>query len=104
MITAIVTFGLSAVVTYDMWSEIAAAAAPRFENFPGLVREQFLFNHGLGGGVNLWESREAAEACYAAPWRESIGRVAFDDPRIEYFDTPVVVDNSRGGIVVEAVG
>jgi hypothetical protein len=103
MITAIVTFGLSAVVTYDMWSEIAAAAAPRFENFPGLVREQFLFNHGLGG-VYLWESREAAEACYGGPWRESIARVALDDPRIAYFDTPVVVDNARGGIVVEAVG
>lgn len=104
MITAIVTFVLPSAVTREKWSAIAAQAAPRFENIPGLIRKQFLFNHGLGGGVYLWESREAAEACYGGPWRESIARVALDDPRIEYFDTPVVVDNARGGIVVEAVG
>jgi hypothetical protein len=106
MIAAIVTFCLPASVTRETWGEtwgeIAASAAPRFQNVPGLIRKQFLFNHGLGGGVYLWETREEAEACYNGPWRESVARVAQGDPRIEYFDTPAVVDNARGKIAAAA--
>ncbi|MGE3146454.1 MAG: monooxygenase [Pseudorhodoplanes sp.] len=102
MIAAIVTFVLPSAVTRERWSEIAASAAPRYENVPGPVRKQFLFNHGLGGGVCLWESRAAAEICHDGTWRESIARVAQSDPRIVYFETPVVVDKARVGIAAAA--
>ncbi|NWG23169.1 MAG: hypothetical protein HXY30_01930 [Pseudorhodoplanes sp.] len=102
MIAAIFAFVLPSAVTRDKWSENAAQAAPRFEDIPGPIRTRFPFDHGLGGGVHLWASREAAEDCHAGPWRESVARVAESDPRIEYFDAPAVVDNARGGIVAEA--
>ena len=102
MITAIVTFVLPSAITRERWSKIAASAAPCYENVPGLMRKQFLFNHGLGGGVYLWESRAAAETCYDGGWRESIARVAESDPRIAYFETPVVVDKTRGAIAAAA--
>jgi hypothetical protein len=62
----------------------------------GLIRKQFLYNDkGVGGGVYLWETREAAEACYyKSPWGESVRRACGgNEPDIAWFETGVVVDN-----------
>jgi hypothetical protein len=102
MITAIVTFGLPEGMSREKWLSLIEPAAARFQNIPGLIRKQFLFGEGQGGGVYLWENWAAAETCYNGPWRESIQRVATTPPQIVYFDTQVVVDNERGDIRVAA--
>lgn len=42
----------------------------------------------------LWASREDAERMYSDAWRQGIAARFGAPPQIEYFDTPLVVDNS----------
>ena len=44
--------------------------------------------HGSGGGVYLWESREAAERMYTADWKKMIADRYGTAPQITYFETP----------------
>ena len=103
MITAVVTAPIPDGFTNEKYAENVKKIADRFRAIPGLVRKNFLFSEeqGLAGGVYLWESREAAEACYAegGPWREAFISVFGVQPQIAFFDTPVVVDNVVGEIV-----
>jgi len=104
MITAIVTAQLLAGMTREQYLEHAQRIAPRFQAIPGLIRKQFLFSAetGTAGGVYLWESREAAEACYRGVWRENFRNAFGVDPAIAYFDSPVVVDNAAREVKVAA--
>ena len=79
MITAVVTFKLPPGLTREQWQGHIEQVSTRFQNVPGLIRKQFLYDDkGVGGGVYLWETREAAKACYyKSPWGESFaGRLA----------------------------
>jgi hypothetical protein len=104
MITAVVTFKLPHGFTRQQYLENAQKAAPRFQAMPGLIRKQFLFNaeRGVGGGVYLWETRDAAEACYAGAWRDNLRTIYGVEPEITYFDSPVVVDNESHAVKVAA--
>ena len=106
MITAIVQFKVSSDTTKEQVFENMKNVAPKFENMPGLIRKNFLFDGdlGVGGGVYTWESREAAEAVYAegGPWREAIRNLYGVEPEITWFETPVIVDNAMGKIKVTA--
>ena len=95
MITAVVTFKLPPGRTREQWQEHIEQVSTRFQNVPGLIRKQFLYNESVGGGVYLWETREAAEACfYRSPWGESVRRASGgNEPDIAWFETGVVVDN-----------
>ncbi len=96
MITAIVNFDLPEGMTADQAREMFEASAPRYESVPGLVRKYYLYDAGTrtGGGVYLWKDRESAEALYEGGWRETIRERFGNSPRIAWFDTPVIVDNS----------
>ena len=103
MITAVVTAKLPAGLTRETWLENTKNIASRFQTIPGLIRKQFLFGEdGVGGGVYLWESRQAAEACYAGPWRDNFRNLFGVEPSIQFFDTPVVVDNEAKEIKIAA--
>jgi hypothetical protein len=95
VITAIVRFPLPAAVTADQYREMCRHAAPDFRKPAGLLSKQFLLAEDGrgGGGVYLWESREAAEAFYTAGFRAIIRERFGVEPQITYFETPVVVDN-----------
>jgi hypothetical protein len=70
-------------------------SAPNYHNAQGLVRKYYLFGEdGHGGGVYLWESREAAERQYSPAWKAMIADKFGTAPQISYYDTPVIVDNS----------
>jgi hypothetical protein len=77
----------------------------RFQNVPGLIRKQFLYNDkDIGGGVYLWETREAAENCYfKSPWAENVRKASGgNEPEIAWFETSVVVDNESHQIKTES--
>jgi hypothetical protein len=57
---------------------------------------------GTGGGVYLWQSREAAGALYDGAWRAMIRERYGADPSVRYFATPVIVDNVIGDIQIDA--
>jgi hypothetical protein len=96
LITAVVTFKLPPEMSREKWQENIKQVSVRFQNVPGLIRKQFLYNDkGIGGGVYLWETREAAENCYyKSPWAENVRRASGgNEPEIAWFETGVVVDN-----------
>jgi hypothetical protein len=57
-----------------------------------------------GGGVCLWETREAAENCYyKSPWAENVRKASGgNEPEIAWFETGVVVDNESHQIKTAA--
>jgi hypothetical protein len=95
MITAIVRFPLPTGTSLASAKAMFEKSAPNYQNAQGLVRKYYLFGEdGLGGGVYLWESREAAERQYSPAWKAMIADKFGTAPQISYYDTPVIVDNS----------
>src|SRR5262245_12741467 len=84
----------------DQFREACRRAAPDFLTPEGLIRKQFLLAEDgrSGGGVYLWESREAAERFYAAGFREMVAGRFGAEPSITYFETPVVADRRAGRV------
>jgi Putative mono-oxygenase ydhR len=99
MITAVVKFKIPPDMTREKMLEHNKRAVARYQNVPGLLQKQFLYSdEGFAGGVYLWESREAAEACYRGPWRDNLRKVAITEPEITWFDAQVVVDNETHAV------
>jgi hypothetical protein len=95
MITAVVRFPLPPGTTLEQAKAFFEGSAPKYQGAPGLVRKYYLFGEdGTGGGVYLWESREAAEKMYSDAWKRMIADRYGTAPEITYFATPVIVDNS----------
>ena len=96
MITAIVRFPLPQGLSREDVKSVYEHSAPQSQEAPGLVRKYYL--HGAdqtGGGVYLWQSREAAEGMYSAAWRQRIAERFGAPPMIESFDTPLIIENAE---------
>lgn len=100
MITAIVQFKLPNPVSRDKAQELFLGTAQKYREAPGLVRKYYLLSEdgATAGGAYLWKSRHDAEHMYTPQWREHIARTYGADPQVQYFETPVVVDNVTGNI------
>lgn len=95
MITAIVRFPLPEDTDVEAAKKLFQGSAPIYEGMDGLVRKYYLFDETpSGGGVYLWESREAAERVYSDDWKKMIAERYGAPPQIAYFETPVIVDNA----------
>ena len=96
MITAIVRFKLPDTVKLADAEKLFRGSAPKYEGLSGLVRKYYLFDEAshTGGGVYLWESREAADKVYNADWKKMIAERYGAAPEINYFESPVIVDNA----------
>jgi hypothetical protein len=104
MITAIVRFRLPQGTSLEAAKALFEKSAPNYQGAPGLVRKYYLFGEAdcVGGGVYLWESREAAERMYSDAWRKMITERYGNAPEITYYETPVIVDNSTRSASAEA--
>ena len=61
---------------------------------PRLVRKYYLYGDDrTGGGVYLWNSREAAERFYSEAWKSTIAQRYGTQPEISFYDTSVIVEN-----------
>ena len=97
MITAIVRFTLPQGTSLDAAKAMFEKSAPNYKGAPGLVRKYYLFGEDrTGGGVYLWESREAADRMYSDAWKKMIAERYGNSPQITYYETPVIVDNAAG--------
>ncbi len=97
-VTAIVRFTLPEGKTRE---ELAAAfeqSAPLYRDVPGLVRKYYLVSEDLrtGGGVYIFESRADAERVHDEVWRSRLRERMGVEPEVQYFDSPVIVDNGVG--------
>ena len=95
LITVVTRFQLPAGVTADQIRAAFDEAAPRFRNVPGLVRKQFLRSKDCraAGGVYLWNDERAARAFMNERVAPMIREKFHVDPTIEFYDSPVIVEN-----------
>jgi hypothetical protein len=97
MITAIVRFQMPEGTTLEEATKMFEASAPNYRGLDGLVRKYYLYGEGASaGGAYLWESREQAEKVYTAEWKAMMKERYGMEPTVEFFDSPVIVDNTTG--------
>jgi len=102
MIIAIVQIPLSGSRTREQAIAGAKASAPMYLGMKGLIRKDYLNGEGAGGGVYLWESREAADAWYNDAWWVMMKERFGATPTLTFFEHYVTVDNAVGEVRVHA--
>jgi Putative mono-oxygenase ydhR len=104
MIVTIVTFRLPKPATRAEATATFQSTAPKYQGLTGLVRKNYLLSEdgARAGGVYIWETRADAERVYNAEWRKMVEAKYGSPPIVEYFDSPVMVDNRDGTISVAA--
>ncbi len=102
MITTLVQFRVPASMTCTQVQADFSYIAPMFRSVTGLIRKYFLLSEqgDIAGDVCLWKSREDAERFYNSGFAELIAQRYGSQPSIVYFDSPVIVDNLTGGMIV----
>lgn len=100
MIIALVTFKTPPNQALAEVEKRFAESAPRFRQLQGLVRKNYLYDPATGtsGGSYLWKTRAAAEAFYDAAWSERMTATFGNTPTVQYFESPLQVDNVAGSI------
>lgn len=94
MIVAIVRFKLPAGMARNKAIALFKQTAPRYRGLPGLVRKYYIWNaDGTAGGCYLWETRQQAEQLFSREWRATIADRYGAEPEVDYFETPIIVDN-----------
>jgi hypothetical protein len=95
LITVVTRFQLPAGVTAEQVRAAFESVAPRFRGVPGLVRKQFLHSKDckIAGGVYLWNDERAARAFMSERVAPMIRENFQVDPTIEFYDSPVIVEN-----------
>jgi hypothetical protein len=101
MISALVQFKLPQAISRDEAREIFLGTAPRYREVLGLIRKYYLLSEDgrTAGGVYLWRSREDADRLYTDDWKRFIAEKYGAEPSVQYFASPVIVDNLTGEIV-----
>jgi hypothetical protein len=101
MIIAVVTFTMDKKWTREEAAEVFRSTAPKYFNRPGLIRKHYFLNEAgdQSGGIYLWESKAAAEACYTPEWLAMVTEKYGRAPEIRFLETPVTVDNLTGTII-----
>ncbi len=89
------------IVAPQEMTERYLSTAPKYRKVFGLVRKYYALSEDgkFGGGIYLFESREAAEKLYSEQWRKYIKDFYGAEPVIEYLACPVIVDNASGQIL-----
>ncbi len=95
MIVTVVKFSIADFENRQALAQDFADISSMFAEMPGLLRKYFVIaeTDTLAGGVYLWESRAAAEACFTENFSLIIQERYGTTPDITYFTCPVVVDN-----------
>jgi hypothetical protein len=95
LITVVTRFQLPAGLSPDVIHAGFCEIAPKFRNVPGLVRKQFLRSKDCrtAGGVYLWNDETAARAFMNERVAPMIRQKFNVDPTIEFYDSPVIVEN-----------
>lgn len=103
LITAIVLFDLPPGTTRARLLDLCRETAPDWRANPYLVRKNYLYDpeQRQGGGVYTWRDRAAAEHCLDEGFRARLAQRFGSAPRILFFETPVVVDNLLGQVLIE---
>jgi hypothetical protein len=102
MITEYVLFDLPADIGRDEVVRGMHEVAPRWRANPELIRKTFVHDPqtNQAGAFYLWPNRAAAQRAHDDAWRQRVFDTYGSVPVIRYFDTPLVVDNAIGQVIV----
>lgn len=94
----IVIFKLRPGITREELFSNYEKTAPTWAENPDLIRKTYLFDpeKGIAGGVYLWKEKAHAEKWHGAEFRQKVKEIYGAEPKIQFFETPIVVDNSKG--------
>lgn len=103
MISELVLFELPHGMTREQVVDGMRAVAPAWRRNPDLIRKTFLYDatNRRSGALYLWKTREAATAAHDDAWRARIVQTYGGVPTVQYFETPLVVDNALGRTIEE---
>ena len=103
MITVLVQIKLQQPMSRDKAQSVFEGTAPKYREVKGLIRKYYLLSEdgATAGGVYLWKSRQAAEQLYTEDWQAFIMQKYGTEPSVAYFDSPVIVDNLVGQIIMD---
>ena len=95
MIAVIIEINVPAGETRASIVEKYAETANTFRSVPGLIRKYCCVSNDNDRvtTVNLWESREAANAYHTQDWYDKLKERWGEPERWMTYDTPIVVDN-----------
>ena len=81
--------------------ELFSSTAPKYRDVHGLIRKYYILSEDgtTAGGVYLWKSRADAERLYTDDWKKFIVDKYGTEPSVQYFASPVIVDNLLGEIL-----
>ena len=94
MITVVVKFPIPTEISPETYKEKMVATVPKYQNIPGLMRKNYIFDKNLqiGGAVYNFENLEDAKTCFNEDFIERVS-TNFGKPDISYFNTLIEVDN-----------
>lgn len=103
MIITVVQFRLPEAITREEAKGIFLNTAPKYREVDGLIRKNYILSEDgkIAGGVYLWKSVEQARQLYNDQWRSFVAEKYGSEPKVQYFDSPVLVDNVAGEIITE---
>ena len=106
MITEIITFNIPDGMTRGEVVANYRRSAPSWRANPDLIRKNYLYDaeSRRAGGVYLWRTLEAAHRARDAAWVERVNRTYGSQPVVQYFETPLVADNTLGTTIDEGDG
>jgi hypothetical protein len=104
MITEIVLFRIPDGMTREEAIAKYRLSIPTWQANTDLIRKAFLFDEKSrrGGGVYHWKSIAAAKLGHGAEFQKRIQATFGSQPEFQYFETPIVLDNTTKQVVDEA--
>ena len=104
MITEIVLFHLPDGMSREDAIAKYRLSIPIWQANPDLIRKAFLFDESSrrGGGVYHWKTIEAAKQGHGPEFQKRIQATFGSRPEFQYFETPIVLDNTTKQIVDDA--
>jgi heme-degrading monooxygenase HmoA len=97
MYAAILTYRPDAALSEAEIRGRFEASTPIFSAMPGLIRKYFCFDAQRGEGTSLyiWESKEAADACFGSvQFRDGFKQAFGCEPAIKASEIWHLIDNS----------
>jgi len=104
MITEIVLFDLPKGMSREEAVAKYRLSVPGWRANPDLIRKTFLFDEGSrrGGAVYHWKSVEAAKLGHGPDFQKRIQATFGSQPQFQYFETPIIIDNTTNQVIDEA--
>tara|TARA_B100001123_G_C14614219_1_gene751078 strand:- start:109 stop:426 length:318 start_codon:yes stop_codon:yes gene_type:complete len=103
VVTVIVNFKLpDGMIREEIISKFEQSTQKWRDN-SDLISKNYLIDldRGIAGGVFLWNQKIHAEIWLGAEFRKMIKEKYGAEPTLQFFETPIVVDNIAGDITKE---